>query len=113
MGDVQQGEVFLKFFVGARNGLIAALGSDLFTTYAVLASYMDREGYCYPSQQLLAANLGVSREAVNRRIKRLLAFEWKGEKLIESTEKHRDEKTQKWSNTKYKLNTSLAFRIFT
>jgi hypothetical protein len=112
MGDVQQGEVFLKFYVGARNGLIAALGSDLFTTYAVLASYMDREGRCYPSQELLALNLGVRRETVSKRIKKLAAFEWKGEKLLEVT-KHRDEKTQAWSNSVYKLNTSLAFRIFT
>jgi hypothetical protein len=112
MGDVQQGEVFIKLFVGARSGLIAALGAELFTTYAVLATYMDREGICYPSQDLLAANLGIRREAVNKRIKKLKAFEWKGEKLIEEIARRRDEKTQKWSNVVYKLNTNLAFRIF-
>lgn len=112
MTNVQQGEVFLKFFVGARSGLIAALGAELFTTYAVLATYMDREGKCYPSQDLLAANLGVRRETVNQRIKKLRAFEWQGEKLILDVERRKDEKTQKWGNSIYTLNTSLAFRIF-
>jgi hypothetical protein len=109
--DVQQGEVFLKFFVGARNGLMAHLGSDLWHVYCALATYMDKDGVCYPTQKRLAKDLGIRREAVNRRVKKLLEVEWKGEKLV-TVEKHRDTRTQAYANTVYKLNTNLAFRIF-
>ena len=108
---MQQGEVFIKFFAGARDGFIANLGAELFTTYAVLATYMDRNGKCYPTQIQLAKALGVRRETVNARIKRLEAMTWEDEPII-TVEKNRNEDTKKYANNIYTLNTKLAFRIF-
>jgi len=109
--DVQQGEVFIKFYAGARNGLMAHLGADLWHLYCALATYMDRDGSCYPTQKKLARDLGIRRETVNKRLKRLLEIEYNGEKIV-TAEKRRDPKTQVYVNTVYKLNTNLAFRIF-
>lgn len=109
--EVQRGQVYVKFFVGARNGLIAEMGARLWTTYSVLASYMDRDGYCYPSQDQLARNLGIRRETVSRRIKELLEFRWEGEPLV--TVERKRFKGNQFTNLVYCVNPSYAFRIFT
>ncbi|MEK4697788.1 helix-turn-helix domain-containing protein [Bacillus sp. FSL M8-0063] len=109
--EVQNGEVYVKFFVGARNGLIAEMGAKLWTTYSVLATYMDRDGYCYPSQDQLARNLGIRRETVSRRIKELLDFRWKGDPLV-TVERKRVNGNQ-FTNLVYCVNPTYAYRIFT
>lgn len=112
MHEVQNGEVYLKFFTGAlHSGLMGAMPADLWQTYCALAVYMDRDGLCYPSQKLLAYRLGVRRETIGRRIQKLLEFEWQGEKVLEIAGKHRGE-NQQFSNTIYRVNPNLAFRIF-
>ncbi|EJP81083.1 helix-turn-helix domain-containing protein [Bacillus cereus] len=109
--EVQNGEVFVKFFVGARNGLMAAMGAELWHTYCALATYMDRNGRCYPSQDQLARNLGIRRETVSRRMKRLLDFRWKGEPIV-TVERVRTKDNQ-FTNIVYTVDPSNAFRIFT
>jgi hypothetical protein len=44
---------------------------------------MDEDGNCYPSQARLANDLvGIQREHMNKRIKRLLAFRFHGEPIV-------------------------------
>ncbi|QWI73315.1 helix-turn-helix domain-containing protein (plasmid) [Bacillus mycoides] len=107
---VQQGEVYVKMFVGVNRGLMAHLGANLWQLYSALATFMDRDGSCYPSQIQLAKVMGVSRETVNRRMQKLLKMEWKGEPIV-TAHKVRTE-TNQFDNTIYTLNTDLAFRIF-
>jgi len=40
--------------------------------YAVIASYADRQGKAYPSQQCIADFLGMQRESVTRNVTRLI-----------------------------------------
>ncbi|PKJ52688.1 helix-turn-helix domain-containing protein [Bacillus sp. SN10] len=108
-GGVQQGEVFIKMFAGVRNGLMAYLGSELWQTYSALATYMDRDGYCYPSQSQLAKVMGVRRETAGIRIRRLLEVEWQGEKLVIATKGRHGGNA--YANTRYWVNPNVAFRF--
>lgn len=40
----------------------------------LISTYADREGWCWPSQGLMAAQLGQTREAINRKIQHLSNF---------------------------------------
>ncbi len=59
----------------ARVSVRAALDKNLhhapFRVLVLLASYADKNGYCYPSQQTIANIIGVSKQAVNQNIKTL------------------------------------------
>ncbi|WP_431819281.1 helix-turn-helix domain-containing protein (plasmid) [Bacillus thuringiensis] len=96
-------------FAGVRNGLMAYLGSELWQTYCALATYMDRDGYCYPSQSQLGKAMGVRRETAGERIRRLCEVEWQGEKLVVATKaKHGG---NKFANTRYWVNPKVGFRF--
>jgi Helix-turn-helix domain len=103
--------IFLKMYTDAvHDGLIAALGADLWQTLCVVAAFMDEEGRCYPSQDLIAHRLGVSRQAANNRLKRLEEFRWKEQPIIKRV-KHRGE-GQKWENTIYTIMPLSCLDIF-
>src|SRR5690242_10675803 len=92
--------MFVKMYFDARDsGLLAALPDDLWKTLCCLATYMDEDGTCYPSQALLANDLGLRRENMNKRIKRLLAFRFNGQPVI-TMEKSRESKPggSRWAN---------------
>jgi hypothetical protein len=109
---MQEEGVFIKLYAAAmHSGLIGALGADLWHTYSGVACYMNSSGTCHPSQELLAARLGISRTALNSRMKRLLAFEWNGKPLLTAT-RLRDPKTKKYTGTIYKFELDAAFSIF-
>src|SRR5713226_2566024 len=77
--DVPTGKVerrmFLKMYFDARDsGLLAAIGDRRWRTLCTLATYMDENGVCYPSQALIAKDLGIHRQRVNERIQELLDF---------------------------------------
>ena len=75
--------LFIKVYFEARDsGLLADMPDDLFKTLIVLGTHMDENGYCFPSQGLLAKELGISRQAVNARVKRLLAYRFKGKAVL-------------------------------
>lgn len=112
IGDQNKERIFVKMHVDAyRSGLVKALGADLWQTYGALATFMDKEGYCYPSQDRLASELGITRTAAGNRIKRLLAFEWNGKHIV-TAERYRNPKTMRYSGTLYKLDLDAAFTIF-
>jgi len=83
-GNNHNSEIFVRFYINAyRSGLVASLGADLWTTLEAIATFMNEKGYCFPSQETLGEQLGVSRKAVNQRIQRLLDFRWNGQAVIE------------------------------
>lgn len=65
--------LFFKVEMSAiRDGLIAKVGFDGFSTLCAIASFMNEKGECYPSQDTLANLLGVTRQTVNKKIASLI-----------------------------------------
>ena len=70
---------FVKLYVAARrSGLLAAISDRDWKTLCTLATYMDADGYCFPSQAELARAMGCSRQMANERIRNLAAFRFRG-----------------------------------
>lgn len=65
------------------SGLLREMGADRLQTLVVLAFHMKANGRCYPPQDKMARILGISRQAVNKRIKNLLDFEFQGKPIVE------------------------------
>lgn len=94
--------IFLKMYTDAvHDGLVRALGPELWQTLCVIAAFMDEEGKCYPSQALIANRLGISRQAANGRIKRLEKFRWNGQPIIKRVKGRRN--GSKFDNTVYTI----------
>ncbi|MGG5759247.1 helix-turn-helix domain-containing protein [Bacillus toyonensis] len=71
------------------SGLVARMGSNRFTTLMALASYMDAQGECYPTQIQLADAIGVHKNTVNKYINELLDFTIDGKPLVTRTKINR------------------------
>lgn len=71
------------------SGLVAKMGSNRFTTLMALASYMDAQGECYPTQIQLADAIGVHKNTVNKYINELLDFRIDGKPLVTRTKVNR------------------------
>lgn len=106
--------MFVKMYFEARkSGLLAALPDDLWKTLCCLATYMDENGNCHPSQARIAKDLDIRRQRVNERIKRLLAFRFQGQPVITMTKQLKS--TQhgiRWANNSYQLLPLAGFGIF-
>ena len=75
--------IFVKMYVGAvRDGLMADMGVRNWATICVIASFMDAEGNCWPTQEQIAKGLGVSRQTASKYVNDLLEYRWKGEALV-------------------------------
>jgi hypothetical protein len=112
-GDREK-RMFVKMYFDARDsGLLAALPDELWKTLCCLATYMDENGNCYPSQTRLASDLRIRREHMNKRIKRLLAFRFNGEPVITMT-KSRESKRggSRWANNVYRLHSITGLAMF-
>ncbi len=106
--------MFLKMYFDARDsGLLAAIGDRHWRTLCALATYMDENGFCYPSQARLAKDLGLSRQKTNRRIQELLAFRFQGQAII-TVAKNRVAKPggSRWANNVYQLRPVTGLAIF-
>src|SRR5215472_6899275 len=106
--------MFVKMYFDARDsGLLAALPDELWKTLCCLATYMDENGKCYPSQERLAKDLGIRREHMNKRIKRLLAFRFHGEPVMTMT-KNRESRPggSRWANNMYRLRPITGLAMF-
>lgn len=71
------------------SGLVAKMGSNRFTTLMALASYMDAQGECYPTQIQLADAIGVHKNTVNKYINELLDFTIDEKPLVTRTKINR------------------------
>ncbi|MTV49831.1 hypothetical protein GJ688_12700 [Heliobacillus mobilis] len=83
MSNIQVG-LFLKLHLDMINkGMLTALGPRRFTTLVVLASFMNEEGECYPTQAQVAKKLGVLPRTAFDYIHDLLDFRWNGKPIVE------------------------------
>jgi len=106
-----ENRVFVKLFVAARtSGLLKKISDREFKTLIVLALYMDKNGNCYPSQDQIARDLGISRETANRRIQSLLRFRFDGKPIIKAVRLRNKEGT--WENVRYTILPVAQVKIF-
>lgn len=104
-------KIFLKMYVDAvRHGLLADLGDNNWRTLCVIASFMNEKGECFPTQSQIAKGLGVSRQAAQRRISKLVQYRWNGKPLV-TTIKDRTNKGT-FDNTRYTIHPISQLRIF-
>ena len=104
--------VFVKLYVAARtSGLLSAISDRNWKTLCTLATYMDADGYCYPSQQELAAAMGCSRQMANERIKSLAEFRFEGQPVLIIVKEKRG-KAGKWSRNGYQVMSLSKLRIY-
>ena len=106
-----ENRVFVKLFVAARtSGLLKKISDREFKTLIALALYMDENGDCYPSQDQIARDLGISRETSNRRIQSLLRFRFNGSPIVKSAKVRN--KDGKWDNVRYTILPVAQVKIF-
>ena len=75
--------VFVKLYVAARtSGLLAEISDRDWKTLCTLATFMDEDGVCYPSQAQLAHALQIHRATANERIQSLAGFRFKGRPVL-------------------------------
>jgi hypothetical protein len=113
--DVATGDrerrMFVKMYFEARDsGLLAAIPSELWKMLCCLATYMDENGNCYPSQALIARDLRIRRQRVNERIQALLDFRFHGEPVLSLKPKART--FGRWTNNVYLIHPVSALKIF-
>ncbi|MFL1672137.1 helix-turn-helix domain-containing protein [Paenibacillus dendritiformis] len=94
----------------AKAGLIADMGAQNWTTLCVIASFMDAQGNCYPTQEQIAEYLGVSRQTANKYVRKLLGYRWNNRPVIRAV-KDRDAQG-KWENTRYTVLPISQLTIF-
>ena len=74
---------YLKVYLsGFRSGLFAKLKPTRFAVLLAIASYMDEDGVCYPTQKQLAERCGITRPTVNKAVKELLDFRFNGKPIL-------------------------------
>ena len=107
MGDAN---VFIRWYIAAaQDGMLADMGAERWHTLAVLATFMDAQGRCWPSQKALAERMGVTRETANRRIQKLLEYRWNGRPVV--TMEKRKGSNGNVRNV-YRIMPECGFRIF-
>src|SRR5713226_9012573 len=87
--------MFVKMYFEARDsGLLAALPDELWKTLCCLATYIDENGNCYPSQAFLA-------------------FQFNGQPVL-TVSKNRESRRggSRWANNVYQLRPITGFAIF-
>jgi len=88
--------IFVKLYIEARtSGLLRKISDRDWKTLCVLATFMDSEGRCYPSQKAIARALGVSRQMANERIQSLVKFRFK-----------------EWDNNQYRILPISNLKVF-
>jgi biotin operon repressor len=103
---------FVKLYVAAReSGLLAAISDRDWKTLCTLATYMDGDGYCYPSQAELARAMGCSRQMANERIKSLASFRFNGQQVLLVVKEGRTEKGE-WAKNGYRVLPISRLRIY-
>jgi len=111
LGQSWENRVFVKLFVAARtSGLLKKISDREFKTLIALALYMDENGDCYPSQDQIARDLGLSRETTNRRIQSLLRFRFDGKPVVKAVRLRKKEGT--WENVRYTILPVAQVKIF-
>jgi hypothetical protein len=106
--------IFIKVYVAVRkSGLLAAMPAELWHTLCCVATFMDRDGRCYPSQDEIARALNINRSSANRRINALARFRFRGKPvlLIEKMQENSG-KGLRYASNRYTIMPSSKMRIF-
>lgn len=75
--------IYLRVYTSLfQNGIVKDLKPKNFTVLLAIASYMDAEGNCYPTQRQIADITGLSTPTVNKSISELLEFKVNGNPII-------------------------------
>ena len=80
-------------------------------TLCVMATYMDKDGYCFPSQVELAPALGCSRQMVSERVNSLARFRFHGQPVF-LVVKGKHTKGGKWARNGYRVLPIANLEIF-
>ena len=115
--DVSNGQgesrMFVKMYFDARDsGLLREMPADLWQLLCCLSTYMDPNGNCFPSQERIAQDLGMARETVNRKLRKLLAWRFHGRPVIRVSKRNRNGKTQRWASNRYEILPISSLGIF-
>ena len=104
--------VFVKLYVAARtSGLLSAISDRDWKTLCTLATYMDGEGYCFPSQAELAAAMGCSRQMANERVRSLASFRFQDQPVLVIVKGKRGA-AGKWAGNGYRVLSLSSLRIY-
>lgn len=106
-----ESRIFIKLYLSFRtSGLLGAISDKNLKTLITLATFMDEQGKCYPSQEYLAKSLNLTQAGVAKRMKSLLAFRWQGKPLV-SAQKIRNS-DGRFENTIYTIMPESSLAIF-
>ena len=103
--------IFVKLYVAARtSGLLAQVSDRDWKTLCTLATFMDKDGKCYPSQAEIARALNINRGTANERIQSLAQFRFKGQPvlLVERTKGNRS----RFEHNRYTILPITQLKIF-
>ncbi len=103
---------FVKLYVEARrSGLLSTVSDRDWKTLCTLATYMDADGYCFPSQAELAKAMGCSRQMANERVKSLASFRFQDQAVLLVVKGERSEQGM-WSRNGYRVLPLSNLRIY-
>ena len=103
---------FVKLYVEARrSGLLSTISDRDWKTLCTVATYMDADGYCFPSQAELAKAMGCSRQMANERVKSLAAFRFQEQAVLLVVKGERSEQGT-WSRNGYRVLPLSNLRIY-
>lgn len=78
-----ENQVYLRVYKSMfTSGLVAQMKLQNFATLMAIASYMNEDGECFPTQAQLAERMGVHVNSVNKYVNQLLEFEVNGKPII-------------------------------
>jgi hypothetical protein len=104
-------DIFVKFHVEAvRSGLLRELNPRLWATLSVIATHIDKNGECWPTQERIAYLLGVNRTTAGKNVRDLLAFTFEGKPVLTARKVRTNEGS--FDNTVYKVLPESGFTIY-
>lgn len=109
-----QSRMFVKMYFDARDsGLLAAIPGELWKMLCCLATYMDENGNCSPSQERIGRDLSLSRQRVNERIQALRNFRFQGKPvLVVSRPRQETVAGGRWGQNQYQVSPIAGVGIF-
>lgn len=103
--------IFVKMYVDAvHSGLLADMGAENWQTLCAISSFMNERGECYPTQELIAHRLGITRQAAGRRIAKLIEYRWNGRPIVSALRKRKADGS--WDVTHYTVLPISQLEIF-
>lgn len=62
--------------------IIGLMGAENWATLCVLAAFMDKNGYCYPTYETIGKLLCISEQAAGKRVRKLAEFKYNGQPIV-------------------------------